>query len=197
MNNLEVIKSIFPHDGIYETILGTNGDKGYNLSPIGIIVNNYQITSKIYKNTITYYNILRYPYCSINILNDPKIFYYLLFNRKIDYDVKNGLPKIGDNVLFGSCEVIEDNASFILLEIKIFDYDVSPTIKEAFSRGDSLFIDMLVHITRLDILPKNEVEELIKIISYEMRTIKKISPNLGNILDEIKDYINSKGFKLE
>ncbi|AWR97281.1 DUF447 family protein [Acidianus sulfidivorans JP7] len=198
MSFTEIIKSIFPHDGIYESIMGTRDrNKKYNLSPIGIIINDSDIKAKIYKNTSTFINISEYPFCSINIIRDPELFYYTLFNKKINYNIQYGLPKIGTNVLFGLCDTIENTTSYIIVKIKVFDYIIEPEITTAFSRGDSLFIDLLVHLTRLDILQGNELNELIKIISYEIKTIRRISPNLDSILNEIKSYIESKGFKLE
>lgn len=192
----EVIKHIFPHDGIYETILGTRGSDKYNLSPIGIIVGN-SITSKIYKNTVTYTNILEYPYCSVNIVNDPEIFYYSLMGRPLDYQIVYGLPILGHSNLFARCQIIEENVTFVIVKLDIFDYYFAESIPQAFSRGDSLFIDLLVHLTRLEILSGKDLEQILKIISYEINTIKRISPNLNDLLDEIQRYINSKGFKLE
>lgn len=197
MEDSEVIKSIFPHEGIYESIMGTKGDKGYNLSPIGIIVRNNLLTSKIYKNTVSYSNILKYPSCSINILNDPEVFYYSLVGEKLNYKVRYDLPTIGSLSLFARCDIIEDQQSFVIVKLNIFDFSYEPSIPRAFSRGDSLFIDLLVHLTRLDILSGKDLEDIRKIISYEMKTIKRLSPNLTYLLDKIETYISSKGFKLE
>lgn len=193
----EIIKSIFPHDGIYETIMGTVGDNGVNLSPIGVIVNQDLITSKIYKNTKSYSNILKIPKCSINIITDPEVFYYTLIGENVMYKILHELPVISPIVIFANCEIIEDNNLFVIVKLNIFDFIYELVIPKAFSRGDSLFIDMLVHLTRLDILSEKDLEEIKRVIMYELKTIRRISPNLNYILDKIEKYLVSKGFKLE
>ena len=50
------LKAFFPHDGIYETLLGTTGIKPI-IKPIGVIVNGYDLKIKVYRNTLTFANL--------------------------------------------------------------------------------------------------------------------------------------------
>jgi len=69
-------------------------------------------------------------------------------------------------------------------------------IYKAFSRSDSLFIDLLVHVTRLDIYSKEELETYSTVIQYEVKTIARLSPNLLKILRDLVALINAKGLKI-
>ncbi|MQL54836.1 DUF447 domain-containing protein [Acidianus ambivalens] len=193
----EAIKNIFPSNGIYEVILGTKGIRD-NISPIGVIVNENQLKVKLYKCTTTYQNILVYPYCSINVVIDnPKIFYLALFNKSVKYNLIHGLPVVSDNVIFSNCKIIEDHTEYVILSLDPFDMKYSKQKISAFNRGNCLFIDLLVNITRLDIFSREELESMLKVISYEIKVIKRTQPNLLDIIREIEDLIRSKGYKLE
>ncbi|BDC19325.1 DUF447 domain-containing protein [Acidianus sp. HS-5] len=193
----ETIKNIFPEDGIYEVILGTKGETE-NISPIGIILDQGKLRVKLYKDTTTYQNILIYPYCSINVIVDsPEIFYLTLFNKAVNYNLIHGLPVVSENVIFSSCKVTEDAPEYVILSLEPFDAKCSKTHVRAFNRGNCLFIDLLVNITRLNIFSKEELDSMLKIISYEIKVIKKTQPNLIDIVQEIEDIIRSKGYKLE
>jgi hypothetical protein len=192
------IKDIFPKDGVYESIIGSVGVSN-NLSPIGIIRSGNKILAKIYKDTLTYSNLLNFPYCSVHITDNPRLFYESLF-KKIRYTLKNNLPIIEDEsvyeIIFARCIILnEDNPSIFLLEP--YNIETKINIHRAFSRGYSLLIDALVHFTRLDILPPNEVFELLKIINYELKTSKRISPDMEDIIRDLETKIESKGYKLE
>ncbi len=192
------IKDIFPKDGVYESILGSVGISN-NLSPIGIIRDKNKILAKIYKNTLTYSNLLKFPYCSIHISDNPRIFYNSLF-KNIEYVIKNNLPIIDDEsiyeIIFAKClKLNDDNPSIFLLEP--YSIETRGNIHRAFSRGYSLLIDALVHFTRLDVLPITETLELLRIISYELKTSKRLSPDMEDIIRDLQSKIESKGYKLE
>lgn len=197
MDLQEAIKNIFPEDGIYEVILGTKGLKE-NISPIGVIVNQDKLRIKLYKCTVTYQNILTYSYCSINVVVDnPKIFYLTLFNKISNYSLIHGLPVVSENVIFSSCRIIEDTPEYVILSLEPFDIMYSKRYVKAFNRGNCLFIDLLVNITRLDIFSKKELDSMLKIISYEIKVIKRTQPGLLDIIKEIEELVRSKGYKLE
>jgi len=192
------IKDIFPEDGVYESIIGSTGVSN-NLSPIGIIRDKNKIFAKIYINTLTYSNMLKIPYCSIHITDNPRIFYNSLF-KNIRYTIKNDLPIIDDEsiyeIIFAKClKLNNDNPSIFLLDP--YSIEIKSNVHRAFSRGYSLLIDALVHFTRLDILPNNEALELLKIINYELKTSKRLSKDMEDIIKDLENKIESKGYKLE
>ncbi|AWR94406.1 DUF447 domain-containing protein [Acidianus brierleyi] len=192
------IKDIFPKDGVYESILGSTGVLN-NLSPIGIIREGDNISAKIYRNTLTYSNISKIPKCSIHITDNPRIFYNSLFGN-INYTIKNALPIINDEsiyeIIFAKCiKLNNDNPSIFLLDP--YSIEIGSNVHRGFSRGYSLLIDALVHFTRLDILPNKEVLKLLNIINYELKTSKRLSPDMEDIIRDLENKIVSKGYKLE
>ena len=66
----------------------------------------------------------------------------------------------------------------------------------AYSRGDALFIDFLVHLSRIGIYSDEEIKQFLPIIQYELKTILRLSPNLKDIIQRIIDYLSSKGLKV-
>ncbi len=69
--------------------------------------------------------------------------------------------------------------------------------EKSLSRGDGLFVDLLVHITRVDIVSKDERDKLFEIIKYETEVIRRTAPYLEPFLKRIEDSLRSKGYKLE
>ncbi|MBW9140582.1 MAG: DUF447 family protein [Candidatus Aramenus sp.] len=190
------INDIFPGEGVFEVILGTNGVKP-NLSPIGVIKKGEELTSKIYRETLTYSNIMKLALCTIHVTDDPRIFYSALM-KNLEFAILEGLPVLSSGVysiIRAKCEYTEGNnpATFRLIPISVQELGKR---KKAFSRGHSLFIDAMVHFTRLEILPKEEVKELLEVLSYELKTCKRISPDIQDLVEDLEKRIASKGFKL-
>ncbi|EZQ03866.1 hypothetical protein CM19_09105 [Candidatus Acidianus copahuensis] len=191
----DLIKKTFPNDGIYESIVGTNGISK-NLSPIGIVKTENRLIMKLYKNTDTIKNLAIYPFCSVNIVHDPQLFYLTLIGKEIDYKIKYGLPSLNGVTIYCKCEKeLEGNPSVFTLNP--FDYEISDNTITAFNRGSALFIDSLVHFTRLDIVSEEIKEEIIPIILYEIEISRKTSPWLIQYLEEIDKIVRSKRYKLD
>ena len=196
MNTLtSILNNIFPTDGIYEVILGSNGEKP-NLAPIGIIKEGNILKSKIYKNTLTFSNLLKNPKCSINVVHDANLFFDSFFGFIRPSSFIDNIPIIEKGIaLITSCkyEKIEDPTYFFY---EVIDYKKYTDCSSAFSRGNSMLIDLLVHVSRLDVYSKEEIEKYLPIIKYEIEIIRKTSPNnIKNIL-RIMELLSKKGLKI-
>lgn len=187
----------FPHDGIYETLVGTSGVRPV-IKPLGIIVNNDSLSLRIYKNTLTFANLTKNNKCSIHITLNSRLFVYSLLEKlNFDLDSEYNIPVLKNlNIIFAECiKVTEDDPS--IFRVSPLDLEINTYITQAYNRGDFLLIDLLVNYTRLDIYKGEDLERLIEILKYEYNVIKRTSPDLINILNEIEENIRLKGFKLD
>lgn len=196
MNSIaDIINFVFPYDGVYEVILGTTG-KRPNLAPIGVIKEGNTLKSKIYKETITFQNLLEKNVCSINIVLDSKIFFDAFFGT---LDVNNyieNVPILGKGIAFVAnvrYEKIENPTYFFY---KINSYRIFDMNCLAFNRGNSMLIDLLVHISRLDIYNKKELEKYLPIIKYEIEIIKRTMPERVKDIEKIYNLMLQKGLKI-
>ncbi|QKQ99917.1 DUF447 family protein [Metallosphaera tengchongensis] len=195
---MEGFKKVFPATGIYEVLVGTSG-KSPNISPLGLRYMD-EFKFKVYRGSISLENLLQYPYCSIMITDRPELFYLglrgLLHQDKLFY----GLPIIISSekiycTIIARCELVSLGDPY---EFRVrFLEDSGPCDRSPISRGTGLFIDMLVHTTRLDIVSGNERSRLLYIINYEIDVIRKTYPSLSQYLDEIVRQLELKGYKLD
>ncbi|MEM0064225.1 MAG: DUF447 family protein [Metallosphaera sp.] len=187
--------NVFPHKGIYEVLLGTSGISD-NVSPIGLRFFD-DIRVRLYPGSMTLRNITLYPYCSIHISQDPTLFYLGLSGKLKGSSVSYGLPIVDaiNCILIAKCSQISLGvpSEFSL----IFIEELGSCTERALSRGDGLFIDLLVHITRIDLLPEIEAKKLLDIIKYEIGVINRTSPHLSEYVNEISESLKSKGYKLD
>ena len=196
MNTItEILKSVFPADGIYEVILGSNGEKP-NLAPIGIIKEGGVLKSKIYMNTLTFSNLLKQPKCSINIVHDANLFFDAFFDSIEPNSFLDEIPIIEKGiVLLASCKYKKiENPTYFFYEIT--NYKKYSDCFTAFNRGNSMLIDLLVHISRLDIYSKEEIEKYIPIIKYEIEIIRKTNPSSIKHISKIIEVLTQKGLKI-
>jgi hypothetical protein len=183
----KVINDIFLEEGIYEVLVSSNGVSP-NISPIGVIKKGNKLYFKLYENTLTLKNIEINSKCGIIITSDASLFYYALIDKlKIDYFYYE-IPMIKNELtIIALCKMLDNkNPRTILVEPTEILGEYKP---RAFNRGEALFIDMLVHFTRLNIYNKSELEYYIKILNYEINIVKKTAPWLKDILSEIENKI--------
>ncbi|MCH4814932.1 MAG: DUF447 family protein [Saccharolobus sp.] len=191
------LKMFFPHDGIYEVLVGTSGIKPI-IKPLGIIVEANELRFKIYKSTLTYSNLEKNQICSIHITLDTNFFILsildkLTFNMDSEYNV----PILNNlNIIYAECSKVS-NADPSIFSVNPLDLEINSNLTRAYNRGDYISVDFLVNYTRLDIYKGEELEKLIRILGYEFGVIKRTSPQTYNLLEEIANKIRSKGFKLD
>jgi len=191
----EILNIVFPADGVYEVILGSNGEKP-NLAPIGVIKEGNVLKSKIYMNTLTFSNLLKKPKCSINIIHDANLFFDAFFGSLKPSSFLDEIPIIEKGiVLLASCKYERiENPTYFFYEVT--DYKKFSDYFTAFNRGNSMLIDLLVHISRLDIYSKEEIEKYLPIIKYEIEIIRKTSPSSIKNISKIMEIISQKGLKI-
>ncbi|ACP38169.1 DUF447 domain-containing protein [Saccharolobus islandicus] len=191
------LKMFFPHDGIYEVLVGTSGIKPI-IKPLGIIVEANELRFKIYKSTLTYSNLEKNRICSIHVTLDINFFILsmldkLTFNMDSEYNV----PILNNlNIIYAECSKVS-NADPSIFSVNPLDLEINSNLTRAYNRGDYISVDFLVNYTRLDIYKGEELEKLIRILGYEFGVIKRTSPQTYNLLGEIANKIRSKGFKLD
>lgn len=191
MDLANILNVIFPSDGIYEVILGTSGVQK-NLAPIGIIKVKNRLYIKVYKETLTYQNLLHYPYCSLNITSDPIVFFNLLYSsiNSLRISEKLSLPIIENlPVILSKCNI--SSSQFynpVIFDIFPIDY-VSSTnlLVQAYNRGNAMFIDLLVNLSRYYIYSeKDEIEDFCVVLKYELDVIRRTSKQLYSIIEKWK-----------
>ncbi|BCU67327.1 hypothetical protein HS7_07640 [Sulfolobales archaeon HS-7] len=190
--NEPLINKVFPRDGYYETLVGTSGIET-KVKPIGVIKKSILLIMKLYQGTLTLSNIIKYPFCTINITSDIPVFYYSILGN-IQYNIEYGLPYIPDAfIIFCRCEIVSDGDP---VEVKVIPFHFMGEPRKSINRGELILLDILVNITRLNIYSGIEKDKLINIINYEIGVVKKTSPWLLSIIDQaLKRYgytINDK-----
>jgi len=193
----EITEKIFPHDGVFEIILGSSGVRP-NLSPIGVRRRGEELTIKVYNGTLTLSNLRINPKCTINVTSDPTHFFLSLSGSLKSQPETSGIPYIPDaTVLTASCMEAggEDPVSFTLT----LETPITVSMPTAFSRGDSLFIDLLVHVTRLNIMDDNSLRSILPILRYELSTASRLSPSILQFISEkekeISEVVRRKGWE--
>ncbi|AAK41022.1 DUF447 family protein [Saccharolobus solfataricus] len=191
------LKMFFPHDGIYEVLVGTSGIKPI-IKPLGIIVEANELRSKIYKSTLTYSNLEKNNKCSIHVTLDTTFFILsmldkLTFSIDSDYNV----PVLKNlNVIYAECMKTSSTDPSIFT-INPLDLEINSNLTRAYNRGDYISVDFLVNYTRLDIYKGEDLEKLVRILEYEWSVIKRTSQYTSSLLEEILNKMRSKGFKLD
>ncbi|AAY79993.1 DUF447 domain-containing protein [Sulfolobus acidocaldarius] len=189
---------IFPHDGYYEVILGTNGVR-LNLSPIGIIREGQELKSRIYEDTLTFQNVMKNNKCSINITLDPFQFYYGFTNNidKLRFRLMEEVPVLENSlVILSELTPISRDQNPIIFKYNRLHVVSNAPVHQALSRGDFLLVDLLVHMSRLHIYSQDQIKQYLPVIEYEIKTIKRLSPNLSGIIQELIGILEDKGYKI-
>ena len=173
---------------MYEVLLSTKGE-ALNVSPVGIRRKQEKLYALIYRSTTTFSNLVKDEKCGITVTHNPVKFYRALkgeLNHLVEIS-PDGYPYLpGDVVIFARCHI---EGGYDPVTVKISPEKVVESgVKEdlyAFSRADSLFIDALVHFTRIRIEEGQERVALLRLILYELATAKRLKPSLELFADEI------------
>jgi hypothetical protein len=168
---------------IVETILVTkNLNESYNAAPMGIIRSKDILEVRPFKSSLTYKNLHRSKLASINITEDPMLFFKTAFKRQM----KNPIP-VNDWIIQDSNAAIfvekqkelifsSNRALFTLIPTKIVINKNEPTV---FSRGRAEAIEAIIHATRVYLFQseKNEkkAHELLEKIKSNFNVISRVS----------------------
>lgn len=173
----------FTENCIVEIILVTKNEyNNYNAAPMGVIRMNNMFEVRPYKSSTTYRNLHRTKHASINVSNDPMLFYKTAFKNQSEVPLQINDWIIEDSnasiMVEKTREVMFSNirASFTLNPIKIF---LNKKESMVFSRGRANAIEAVIHATRVNaFLSKKceiEVEELLEKIKNSFKVISRVS----------------------
>jgi hypothetical protein len=187
MNQTQVIESLsklgFSNGCNVETIIVTRGQNGgYNAAPMGVTRNDSILVVKVFKSSQTYKNLLLGGSISINITDDPLIFFSTAFKDEINNQLQvddTGLID-ADAVIYSEIgELLKDSelkATFSLIPSSVKVNSPYPTV---FSRGRSEAIEAIIHSTRIQIFHDqnndSEVKKLKDKVKNNLALIEKVS----------------------
>jgi hypothetical protein len=207
----ELLELGFVKDGICESIVSTyNPERKPHASPIGISTNDmHLLILRIYQNSQTYKNLIKWKSGVANITSDPTLFHITTFKdsfsnsqipeemfehedavdaprlRNVDGCIALKLIKKEDNV----------NPATIVCRVEKILIKGNPRLK-VYNRGSHAVIESLIHATRIKLYLQNgdkeKVKELIRLVDNYHRIVKKVAPNseLMEIMDDITCRIN-------
>jgi hypothetical protein len=180
-NNLK--KLGFTENCIVEIILVTkNEDYNYNAAPMGIIRMNNMFEVRPFMSSTTYRNLHRTKHASINITNDPMLFYKTAFKNQSkdtlhinDWIIEDSNASIMVEKK-GEAMFSNNRASFTLNPTKILLNKRESTV---FSRGRANAIEAVIHSTRVNAFHLKErdieVQELLAKIKNSFKVISRVS----------------------
>lgn len=173
----------FTENCIVETILVTKKENNtYNAAPMGVIRVKNILEVKPFKSSMTYKNLHRTKHASINITDDPMLFFKTAFKTQFedtspitDWLIEDSYAAI---MVEKTGQVSSSNirASFIFKPTRIIINKNEPTV---FSRGRAEAIEAVIHATRVNAFlsekREKEVKELVKKIQNNFQIISRVS----------------------
>ena len=185
---------------IYETIISTFKENinTPHAAPMGIIFENDYVLIKPYKTSRTYKYMKKNRYATINFINDLEIFYKLSLEDKNMEEFKDffeiisefNTPILKNADLSIEIKVIEDltekdiRANF---KCEPLHYIYNIKYREQFepiNRAKGCVLEAIIHSTRVSLYRKLDkpelkakINDLIFLLKYYRRIIKKVYPN--------------------
>jgi len=157
----------------YEAILTTRSGTTFNFSAVGVKRHGRHLALKIFEGEDSYTNMLRHKNFGLSFLSHGDIgpFYKASIQgwhrenlqefEEEELESFCDLPYVKKGIIYLFCQVVEkaqgemDDAvgksSFLSLTAEILDWKIKEAGRDAlvFSRGPALFVEALVHFTRL------------------------------------------------
>lgn len=132
-------------------------------------------------------NLRLNPKCTINVTSSPEAFFRWLAGEDIPSHFIQGIPYLpGTTSLLATSSEEGGNPPTFVLSVGEL---VSTSLPSAYSRGDSLFIDLLVHSTRLEIFDEHMFRLMLPVMKYELETTSRLSPQLRPLVEKLEKEI--------
>ncbi len=170
---------------IVETIVVTRSqDKTLKASPMGVIrTADDMIEIRPYKTSLTYENLKRNIFSTINVTTSPMLFMATAFKEEIEYQpfIKEEMVIDGADAYILAKVISESSltgiqASFMTKPTNIV---IHRKIPQVFSRGRAEAIEAIIHVTRIKVFHEkglmSEVEDLKKKFSECVSIINRVS----------------------
>lgn len=210
----------FLKDVIIEAIVSTYGVNDYpNAAPMGVIMKDENhIVIRPFISSFTYKN-LQLKLCGvINLVSDPKIFYFTAFKET---NVGGVLPfewfEKAEMVEAPRLKVADAFIEFSVIDIKLLGVEraeilckvesikASSTLPKAYCRASFAVIESIIHATRIKSFLKDyekEKENILKLlglIKYYYGIVNRVAPNsyYSEIMVDLIKRINSWGVRFE
>ena len=152
---------------IHEVIVVTLGPTGQaHLAPMGISEYQGLLQIKPFKPSATYDNLKHHPFCSINYIDDVRVFAGALTGRR-DWPVKacQQIEGVFLNHALAHSEVKidyydDDGERACFYGEVIADYDHAPF--RGYNRAQSAVIEAAILVSRLTLLPEQKIRDEIR-----------------------------------
>jgi len=144
------------YDGISETIVTTMKGSLPNAAPIGIIRKEGRVFVRLFKGSITYFNVHSERVLVANVVNDPVIFVRSTFSNLKESDFNyvsvegHKFPVLKDAlswVVF-ECSSIKVTSEALVAELNPLHAHVNQSPVQAPNRGFNAVLEAAVHATR-------------------------------------------------
>ena len=161
------------YDGISETIVTTMQGWSPNAAPIGIIRKGGRIFIRLFKGSITYYNVHSEGYLVANVIDDPVLFVRSTFSNLKESDFcfvsvsGREFPVLKDSlswVVF-ECKNMKTSNEALVAELVPIHARVNRSPVRAPNRGFNAVIEAAVHATRYQLSHNEKYLKLIRAYS--------------------------------
>ncbi len=181
------------YDGISETIVTTMQGWSPNAAPIGIIRKGDRVFIRLFKGSITYFNVHSEGVLVANVVNDPVIFVRSTFSNLKESDFSfvsvsgREFPVLKDAlswVVF-ECNNIKISHEALVAELLPIHAHINRSPVQAPNRGFNAVIEAAVHATRYKLTGDEKYLKLIR--AYSAIVFKcggEREKNAINILNE-------------
>ena len=181
------------YEGISETIVTTMQGWSPNAAPIGVIRKGDRLFIRLFKGSITYYNVSSEGYLVANVIDDPVIFVRSTFSNLKEADFSfvsvsgREFPVLKDAlswVVF-ECNNMKKSHEALVAELVPIHAHINRSPVRAPNRGFNAVIEAAVHATRYHL---SHDEKYLKLIRAYADIVSKCGgareKNAINILNE-------------
>ncbi len=172
---VKVIKKLGFNKWVYgETIAISYKDYSIgSIMPLGVLFNGQLLYARIYKGSSMYTSVmdLGYSNISINICNDPILFYYAIFNKDVLMDkvvYSNGFPHIRtcDAYIATKVSRIDRYRDYIMVYMVPVNAVIKRKQPRVYNRAAFAIIEALVYYTKLQYVSKDLASKYIEMIKF-------------------------------
>ena len=185
------------YDGISETIVTTMQGWSPNAAPIGIIRKGDRVFIRLFKGSITYYNVSSEDYLVANVINDPIIFVRSTFSNLKESDFSfvsvsgREFPVLKDAlswVVF-ECNNMKMSHEALVAELLPIHAHINRSPVQAPNRGFNAVIEAAVHATRYKLTGDEKYLKLIR--AYSAIVSKCGGEREKNAINMLNDFLKA------
>ncbi len=185
------------YDGISETIVTTMQGWSPNAAPIGIIRRGDRVFIRLFKGSITYFNVHSEGVLVANVVNDPVIFVRSTFSNLKESDFSfvsvsgREFPVLKDAlswVVF-ECNNMKMSHEALVAELLPIHAHINRSPVQAPNRGFNAVIEAAVHATRYKLTGDEKYLKLIR--AYSAIVSKCGGEREKNAINMLNDFLKA------